>query len=231
MSALPSFTEKDLLGHRQRLKDRFLKTGAEGLHDYELLELVLFLGIPRGDVKPLAKELLRTYGSFAQVISAPQEKLLSHKGLGPHASIALKIIREASVQLAKELVINKPILGSWRLVLDYCHANLALAEKEEFHVLYLDTKNRLIQDETHQKGSIDEASVYPRDVVKQALDLNASSLVLVHNHPSGDPTPSKADIELTKEIQQIVKLLNIALHDHIIIGKTGHVSFKSLGLL
>lgn len=231
MTSLPSYTENDLLGHRQRLKDRFLKAGTEGLHDYELLELVLFLAIPRGDVKPLAKELIRTYGSFAQVISTPYEKLMEHKGLGTHASIALKIIREAAVQLAKELVINKPILSSWRLVLDYCHANLAFADKEEFHVLYMDSKNRLIKDEAHQKGTIDQASVYPRDIIKSALDLNASSIILVHNHPSGDPTPSKSDIELTKEIHQISKLLNISLHDHIIIGKSGHASFKALGLL
>lgn len=221
----------DLEGHRKRLKARFLNAGVEALHDYELLELILCLALPRGDVKPIAKELLKTFGSFGEVISAPLEKLMKQKGIGEHAAIALKLIKEASVHLSRELVINKPILSSWRLVLDYCHSNLAFAEKEEFHVLYLDSKNRLIFDETHQKGTIDQASVYPRDIIKNALDHNASSLILVHNHPSGDPTPSKADIDLTKEIHQIAKSLNISIHDHLIIGKSGHASFKSLGLL
>ena len=228
---LPENTPQDYVGHRQRLKERFLKGGPDALADYEMLELVLFLGIPRGDVKPLAKQLMRIYGSFAEIISVPIEKLLNHKGIGTHAVFAIKIIGAAAIRLAREQIINKPILSSWRLVLDYCHASLAFAEKEEFHVLYLDNKNRLITDETHQKGTIDQASVYPRDIIKRCLELNALSIVLVHNHPSGDPSPSKADIEITKEINQIAKLLGISIHDHLIIGKNGHASFKSLGLL
>lgn len=231
LQELPINTPQDYMGHRKRLKERFLKGGPNALADYEMLELVLFLGIPRGDVKPLAKELIRVYGNFAEVISAPIEKLLNHKGVGSHVAIAIKIINAAAIRLAREQIINKPILSSWRLVLDYCHANLAFAEKEEFHVLYLDNKNKLIIDETHQKGTIDQASVYPRDIMKRSLELNASSLVLVHNHPSGDPSPSKADIEITKEINQMAKLLGISIHDHLIIGKNGHTSFKSLGLL
>jgi DNA repair protein RadC len=218
-------------GHRERLRARFREAGAEALADYELLEAVLFLAIPRGDVKPLAKTLIATFGSFAEVIAAPPARLAEVKGVGPAVITNLKIVQAAANRLAKGGVKQRPVLSSWSAVLDYCRTAMAFAEKEQLRILFLDKRNHLIADEVQQTGTVDHAPVYPREVVKRALELSATAIVLVHNHPSGDPTPSHADIQMTKSIQDIAKPLGIALHDHIIVGKDGHASLKGLKLI
>ena len=219
------------LGHRQRLKDRFMRDAGASLPDYEMLELVLFLAKPRAEVKPLAKALITRFGSFADVISADAKELVAVKGVGENTAVALKTIRAAAIRLAREQVMNQPVISSWQKLLDYCRASLAFAKTEEFRVLFLDRKNVLIADEMQQTGTVDHTPVYPREVVKRALDHGASAIIMVHNHPSGDPTPSKGDIEMTKEVREACEKLGISLHDHLIIGKSGHASFKSLGLL
>jgi DNA repair protein RadC len=224
-------TKPHYLGHRQRLKDRFMRDAGASLPDYEMLELVLFLAKPRAEVKPLAKALITRFGSFADVISADAKELVAVKGVGENTAVALKTIRAAAIRLAREQVMNQPVITSWQKLLDYCRASLAFAKTEEFRVLFLDRKNVLIADEMQQTGTVDHTPVYPREVVKRALDLGASAIIMVHNHPSGDPTPSKGDIEMTKEVREACEKLGISLHDHLIIGKSGHASFKSLGLL
>ncbi len=224
-------TKPHYLGHRQRLKDRFMRDAGASLPDYEMLELVLFLAKPRAEVKPLAKALITRFGSFADVISADAKELVAVKGVGENTAVALKTIRAAAIRLAREQVMNQPVISSWQKLLDYCRASLAFAKTEEFRVLFLDRKNVLIADEMQQTGTVDHTPVYPREVVKRALDLGASAIIMVHNHPSGDPTPSKGDIEMTKEVREACEKLGISLHDHLIIGKSGHASFKSLGLL
>lgn len=218
-------------GHRERLRARFLKGGAEAMPDYELLELALFAAIPRRDTKPLAKALLKRFGSFAEVIAAPRERLLEIPGVGESVANHLKIVEAAAQRLAKTKVMGRPALSSWAALLDYCTAAMARSEKEEFRVLFLDRKNHLIANEVQNRGTVDHTPVYPREIVKRALELGASSIILVHNHPSGDPTPSKADIAMTREVTGAAKALGIALHDHLVIGRGGHSSFKSLGLL
>lgn len=224
-------TKPHYLGHRQRLKDRFMRDAGASLPDYEMLELVLFLAKPRAEVKPLAKALITRFGSFADVISADVKELVAVKGVGENTAVALKTIRAAAIRLAREQVMNQPVITSWQKLLDYCRASLAFAKTEEFRVLFLDRKNVLIADEMQQTGTVDHTPVYPREVVKRALELGASAIIMVHNHPSGDPTPSKGDIEMTKEVREACEKLGISLHDHLIIGKSGHASFKSLGLL
>ena len=199
--------------------------------DYELLELALFAAIPRRDTKPLAKALLKRFGSFAEVIAAPRERLLEIEGVGDSVANQLKIVEAAAQRLAKTKVMGRPALSSWSALLDYCTAAMARSEKEEFRVLFLDRKNHLIADEVQNRGTVDHTPVYPREIIKRALELGASSIILVHNHPSGDPTPSKADIAMTREIAGAAKALSIAVHDHLVIGRGGHASFKSLGLL
>lgn len=218
-------------GHRERLRSRFREVGAEALADYEMLELVLFRAVPRRDVKPLAKELLAKFGSFAEVISAPSKRLAEVDGLGEAAITELKVVQAAAHRLAKGKVKSRPVLSSWSSVLDYCRAAQAFAEKEQFRVLFLDKRNQLIADEVQQSGTVDHTPVYPREVVKRALELSATAIILVHNHPSGDPTPSKADIEMTKAIAEVAKPLGILLYDHIIVGKEGHASLKGLRLI
>ncbi len=215
-------------GHRARLRERFRKAG-DALPDYEILELLLFAAIPRRDVKPLAKALIDRFKTFAAVIAAPRESL-AEAGLGDTAIDIIKVVREAALRLARAEVMNRPVLGSWQKVLDYCRTRLAHETVEQFHLLFLDRKNALIADETQQRGTVDHTPVYPREVVKRALELGASAIILVHNHPSGDPTPSKADIEMTREVAKAAAVLGIALHDHIIVGRTGHTSLRSLGL-
>ena len=224
-------TKPHYLGHRQRLKDRFMRDAGASLHDYEMLELVLFLAKPRAEVKPLAKALIARFGSFADVIAADAMELVKVKGVGENTAVALKTIQAAAIRLAREQVMNQPVISSWQKLLDYCRASLAFAKTEEFRVLFLDRKNVLIADEMQQTGTVDHTPVYPREVVKRALELGASSIIMVHNHPSGDPTPSKGDIEMTTEVREACEKLGISLHDHLIIGKSGHASFKSLGLL
>jgi DNA repair protein RadC len=218
-------------GHRDRLRNRFLAGGAEAMADYEMLELVLFAAIPRRDVKPLAKALIERFGNFAEVIAAPRARLLEITGLGESAVAQLKVIEAAALLLSRTRLLGKPVLSSWQALLDYCAAAMARSPREEFRVLFLDRKNVLIADEVQSAGTIDHTPVYPREIVKRALDLGASAMILVHNHPSGDPTPSRADIEMTHEIAAAAKPLKIAVHDHLVIGRSGHASFKSLRLL
>jgi DNA repair protein RadC len=218
-------------GHRERLRERFRGAGAEALSDYELLELVLFRAIPRRDIKPLAKALIVTFGSFAEVISAPPARLAEVAGMGVAAITELKIVHASAMRLARGQVRERPVLSSWSSVIDYCRTTMAFAEKEQFRVLFLDKRNQLIIDEVQQTGTVDHTPVYPREVVKRALELSATALILVHNHPSGDPTPSHADIEMTRTIVEVAKPLGIAVRDHIIVGRDGHASFKGLKLV
>ncbi len=219
------------LGHRSRLKDRFNEAGADALPDYELLEMVLYRAIRRGDTKPLAKQLIARFGSFAEVISAPPERLREIKGAGEAVVTELKLVHAAALRLMKGAVVKRPVLSSWNAILDYCRAGMAFAEIEQFRILFLDKKNQLIADEVQQRGTVDHTPVYPREVVKRALELSASAIVLVHNHPSGDPTPSLTDIEMTKKIIDAGSRLGVTVHDHIIVGRNGQVSFRSLGLI
>jgi len=218
-------------GHRQRLRERFLSAGSGALPDYELLELLLFHAIPRIDVKPLAKELIARFGSFAGVLNAAPERLAELEAVSHHVIVLLKAVREAGERLARAEVMARPVIGSWEKLLDYCRASMAHAPVEQFRLLFLDRKNRLIADEVQQKGTVDHTPVYPREVVKRALELNATAIILVHNHPSGDPTPSSGDIAMTREVQDACTKLGIALHDHVIIAKSGHASLKSMGLI
>jgi len=217
--------------HRKRLRQRFLAGGADALPDYELLELLLTLAIPQKDVKPLAKSLIARFGSFNQVLTASPEALQEVDGIKEAAATALKVIQASAQRLARQEVMNRPVLASWDKLLDYCHISLAHRDIEQFHLLFLDRKNVLIADEAQQKGTVDHTPVYPREVVKRALELNATAIIMVHNHPSGDPTPSRADIEMTKLVRDAAKAVGITLHDHLVIGKKGHASFKSMNLL
>ena len=218
-------------GHRERLRTRFRDAGMDALSDYEMLELLLFRALPRRDVKPLAKELLAKFGSFAEVISAPAPRLGEVKGLGAAAITELKIVQAAASRLAKGAVRKRPVLSSWSAVLDYCRTAMAFADREQLRVLFLDKRNQLIADEVQQTGTVDHTPVYPREVVKRALELSATAVILVHNHPSGDPTPSRADIQMTQSIIDIARPLGIEVHDHIIFGKEGHTSFKGMKLI
>lgn len=218
-------------GHRERLRERFRRAGAEGLQDYELLELILFRALPRRDVKPLAKDLLKRFGGFAEAVSASRELLAETPGLGPAAVEEIKIIQAAALKLAQGQVLNRPALTSWTALVDYCTAAMAHDKIEQFRVLFLDRKNVLIADEVQQRGTVDHTPVYPREVVRRALALQASAIILVHNHPSGDPTPSRADVDMTRQIVEAARALRIAVHDHLVIGKSGTASFRSLGLL
>lgn len=224
-------TDNGTAGHRQRLRARFLKGGADAMPDYELLELTLFAAVPRRDTKPMAKALLARFGSFAEVIAAPPARLMEIQGVGESVVHHLKIVEAAAHRSAKTGVINRPVLSSWTALVDYCTAAMARAANEEFRVLFLDRKNVLIADEVQNRGTVDHTPVYPREIVKRALELGASSIILVHNHPSGDPTPSKADIAMTREVVTAAKALGIVVHDHLVIGRGGNASFKSLGLL
>ena len=218
-------------GHRERLRGRFRAAGADAISDYELLELVLFRAIPQRDVKPLAKDLIAKFGSFPEVISAPPARLAEVKGVGDAAITELKVVHAAAARIARGQVQKRPVLSSWSGVIDYCRTTMAFADKEQFRVLFLDKRNQLIADELQQVGTVDHTPVYPREVVKRALELSATALILVHNHPSGDPTPSQADIQMTQTIIDVARPLGIAVHDHIIVGKEGHTSLKGLKLI
>jgi DNA repair protein RadC len=219
------------LGHRERLRERFMKAGGKALADYELLELVLFRAIPRRDIKALAKALLARFGSFAEVIAARPERLKEIEGLGAAAIVELKIVAEAAKRFAKVKVEKRSSMGSFSAVLDYCRTAMAFLDREEFRILFLDKKNGLIADEVQSIGTVDHAPVYPREIMRRALELNATALILVHNHPSGEPSPSSVDIQLTNQIVALGKSLNVAVHDHLIIGREGFASFKGLQLI
>ena len=218
-------------GHRDRLRARFAEVGGEGLPDYGLLELVLFRSIPRRDVKPIAKELVRRFGSFAEVLAAPAHRLFETDGVGESVASDLKIVEAAARRLAKGAVAKRPVLASWTAVLDYCRTAMAFGEREQLRLLFLDKRNALIADEVQQSGTVDHTPIYPREVVRRALELSATALILVHNHPPGDPTPSAADTRMTREIMDVAKPLGITVHDHIIVGREGHASLKGLRLI
>ena len=217
-------------GHRERLRQRLIAAGANNLPDYELVEVILFASNPRGDVKPLAKDLLERFGGFAELLSADAEALAG-AGLGLAGIAALKSVREAALRLMRSELHQRPVVGSWEKLIDYCTAHIAHGRVEEFHILFLDRKNVLIKHEQQQRGTIDHTPVYPREVVKRALELQASALILVHNHPSGDPTPSKADIAVTRDIVKAAQPLGVTVHDHLIIGRGRHTSLRDLGLI
>jgi DNA repair protein RadC len=223
--------DAELAGHRQRLRERFLRGGGDALADYELLELVLCAALPRRDTKPLAKHLIAKFGSFAAAIAAPPAELNKIAGVGDAVVAALKIVQAASQRALRERVLDQPVLSSWQALLDYCQVVMQHGRVEQFRVLFLDRKNVLIADEVQQTGTVDHAPVYPREIVRRALDLSASAIILVHNHPSGDPSPSRSDIDMTKRVVEAAHPLGISVHDHLVIGRKGHASFKSLGLL
>ncbi|HEX2255219.1 MAG TPA: DNA repair protein RadC [Afifellaceae bacterium] len=218
-------------GHRERLRGRFLTQGADALPDYELLELALFRALPRRDTKPIAKDLLKRFGSLAEILAAAPSLLKEVDGVGDGVVVELKLIRAFAERLGRETVRRRPLLASWSALLDYCRTAMAFEEREQFRILFLDKKNALIADEVQQRGTVDHTPVYPREVVRRALELSATAIILVHNHPSGDPTPSRADIQMTRTIAETAKPLGIVVHDHLIIGREGHASFKGLGLI
>lgn len=224
---LPSY----LKDHRKRLRGRFLAGGADAMPDYELLELVLFRAIPRQDVKPLVNRLLDRFGNFNAVISAPAARLSEMYGVGEAAIVELKIVEAAAHRLARSRMLDRPVISGWDAVLKYCHTTMAHRETEHFRVLYLDRKNILVADEEQARGTVDHVPVYPREIVKRALELNASALILVHNHPSGDPTPSDADIAMTRQIVAAAGALGLTVHDHLIVGKSAELSFRAEGML
>jgi DNA repair protein RadC len=218
-------------GHRERLRERFYGAGPEALSDYELLEMALFPALPRRDTKPLAKALLKKFGSFAEVIHASETRLREVDGIGDASITQLKLMAAAASRVAKGEIRRSIALSSWNDVIGYCRTGMAFAEKEQFRILFLDKRNQLISDEVQQTGTVDHTPVYPREVIKRALELSATALILVHNHPSGDPTPSQADIQMTKAIVEIASPLGISVHDHIIVGKSGHTSLKGMRLI
>jgi len=220
-----------LRDHRKRLRQRFAEGGAAAMPDYELLELLLFRAIPRQDVKPLARRLLDRFGDLNRVLSASVARLTEVEGIGDTAAWDLKIVEATAHRMARARVIGRPALDGWDALLDYCHTTLAHREIEQVRVLYLDRKNVLIADEDQGRGTVDHVPVYPREVIKRALELNASALILVHNHPSGDPTPSEADIAMTRHIAEAADLLGLTLHDHLIVGKSSETSFRAAGYL
>ena len=223
--------QPDHIGHRERLRQRFREGGPEAMPDYELLVLLLFAALPRRNTKPLAKTLIDAFGSFAEVINAPEERLAQIKGVGENVITHLKLVRAAALRTVKGEIRERHALGSWQAVLDYCRAAMGFEHKEQFRILFLDKRNGIIADEVQQEGTVDHTPVYVREVVKRALELSATAIIVVHNHPSGDPTPSRADVEMTKRIVASAKDLGITVHDHIIVGRQGHASLRELGLM
>ncbi|MGJ8621871.1 MAG: RadC family protein [Yoonia sp.] len=217
--------------HRKRLRQRFLDGGAQAVPDYELLELILFRAIPRQDVKPLARLLIDTFGDFNRVLSASLQDLQAIEGVGDAVALELKIVEAGAHRLSRAKVIQRHVVSSWDALLDYCQTTMAHRSTEQFRILFLDTKNVIIADEEQAAGTLDHVPVYPREVVKRALQLNAAALILVHNHPSGDPNPSQADIDMTAQINAAAKALGITVHDHLVIGKSCEFSFRAEGLL
>ncbi len=219
------------LGHRDRLRARFAQVGPDALPDYELLELALFRAIPRRDVKPLAKALIRRFGSFAEVISAEPARLAEVEGVSAGVVADLKLMEAAGRRLARGAITERPLLTAWPAVLEYCRATMAFAAREEFRILFLDKRNHLIADEVQGRGTVDHTPVYPREVARRALELSATAIILVHNHPSGDPAPSAADLRMTREVIGVLDPLGIVVHDHLILGRAGHASLKGLKMI
>jgi DNA repair protein RadC len=218
-------------GHRQRLRDRFRQGGAEAMPDYELMEMILFRAIPRRDTKPLAKAVIERFGGFAEAINAAEERLAEIPGLGDAAITEIKLVRAAALRLMRGELRQRPLFSSGEKVIQYCRAAMAYEMREEFRILFLDNRNRLIADEVQGRGTVNHTPVYVREVVKRALELSATSIILVHNHPSGDPTPSRADIEMTKQIIDAAQKLDISVHDHLIVGRDGHISLRAAELV
>ncbi|MFC3126960.1 DNA repair protein RadC [Pseudoroseomonas globiformis] len=218
-------------GHRGRMREKLLERGPDSLADYELLEMLLFFAFKQGDTKPLAKALINQFGSFGAVLAAPQQVLMETRGLGTHSVAAIKLVQAAALRLAKAEVMEAPVLNNWDRLITYLNAAISREKIEQFRILFLDSKNRLIADEAQAKGTVNHTPVYPREVMKRALELHATALILVHNHPSGDPTPSRADIEMTKEIKQAGQFFAVVVHDHLIVGNGRYLSFRREGLL
>ncbi|WP_075996563.1 RadC family protein [Salaquimonas pukyongi] len=218
-------------GHRERMRTKFARAGAAAMAEYEILEMLLYRSIRQGDTKPIAKRLVEEFGSLSEVLSAPVTRLTEIKGVGEAVALDLKLVQAAGALLASGSIRERPLLTSWTKVLDYCRATMAFEDREMFRIIFLDKKNRLIKDEVQQVGTVDHTPVYPREVAKRALELSATAIILVHNHPSGDPTPSRADIEMTKLIIDVLHPLGVTVHDHIIIGREGHASLKGLQLI
>jgi len=217
-------------GHRDRLRQRFVEGGGTALQDYELLEMILFRLLPRRDTKPIAKAMLKRFGSFSEALSAPAHLLEEIDGLGATAIVDLKVIMAAAQRFARDQIPDRPVLASWTQLIDYCRTQMAYETHEQFRILFLDKKNKLIADEVQQVGTVDHTPVYPREVIRRSLELSATALILVHNHPSGDPTPSNADVQMTRAIADVATPLGITVHDHIIIGRSGHSSMRALKL-
>jgi DNA repair protein RadC len=213
------------------MRDRLLDRGPDSLADYEMLEMLLFFAFKTGDTKPLAKSLINRYGSFAAVLAAPAPQLMATRGLGPHSVAAIKLVQASALRLARAEAAEKPVLNNWDRLMDYLHAVMARERVEQFRILFLDTKNRLLADEAQARGTVNHTPVYPREVVKRALELHATALLLVHNHPSGDPTPSREDVEMTAEVKKAAGVLSIVVHDHVIIGNGRVFSFRREGIL
>jgi DNA repair protein RadC len=218
-------------GHRARMRTKLLNAGPDALLDHELLEMVLFLALPRRDTKPIARALLSRFGSFANTLTAPLPDLREVEGLGEAGAAALRVVQGAALRLARAEILDRPVLSNWERLLAYLTAVLSREKVEQFRVLFLDTRNRLIADEAQSRGTVNHTPVYPREVVRRALELQATALILVHNHPSGDPTPSRPDIEMTQEVKAAAGVLGIVLHDHLIVGNGRHLSFRREGLL
>ena len=228
---MPRRSGSDQSGHRQRLRDRFLNAGPDALADYEILELALFRTFSRRDTKPLAKALLARFGTLSDVLAADASELNKIDGIGPTTIADLKVIKALAEQVGREQLRNRPILSSWQSLIDYCRTAMAHEPREQLRILFLDKKNRLIADEVQQTGTVDHAPVYPREVVRRALELSSTAIIIIHNHPSGDPTPSDGDVRMTAKIVEAARHLGITVHDHIIIARNGHASFRTLGLI
>ena len=230
-AASPRDSANDPSGHRKRLRKRLLEGGLEALADHEVVELLLTQAVPRRDMKPLARSLLQRFGSLSGVLQADPRALEMHPGMGEATTVALQLVRVAATRMAREQVREAPVIGSWQALIDYLTIDMAHLTVERVRVLYLNARNMLILDDLVGDGSIDEAAIHPREVIRRALDIGATALILVHNHPSGSPQPSRADIEITNRIAEAGRLLGVTVHDHVIIGREGHVSFRSKGLI
>ncbi len=228
---MPPFPSTGPHGHRGRMREKLLERGPEALADYELLEMLLFFAFKTGDTKPLAKSLINRYGSFAAVLAAPPRELLEARGLGPHSVSAIKLVQASALRLARAEVMERPVLNNWERLVDYLTAALARERVEQVRVLFLDPRNRLIADEALGKGTVNHTPIYPREVVKRALEVGATAMILVHNHPSGDPTPSRADVDMTAEVKAAAAVFGIVLHDHLIVGNGKQTSLRREGLL